>query len=88
MAPAGRPARLTQGCRATTLADVYRRNVQSRKVEKIVADALKNIGVGDEIKVPADLGERVRSYLEERPDRSWDQALRAMSRDADTGGVP
>jgi DNA topoisomerase VI subunit B len=65
-----------------TLAEVYRKEMEYRKAQKAVEQAIgkarDEIG---EIVIPDDLEDRVEAYLKDNPTSSWDMAIRAIAGD-------
>jgi len=62
---------------AKVLAEAYRLFERSGRVEKIVRAQLRKTSA-ERVCVPKDLGKRVREFLRERPEMSWDQAVAVL----------
>jgi hypothetical protein len=65
-----------------TLADTYRLFVRSKRVEKIITEALEKEDDA-KIGVPADLKKKVSEHLVENPEVRWDAAVREIVDEAD-----
>jgi DNA topoisomerase VI subunit B len=59
---------------------LYRRHVQSARVEALVQDAIQTAEADDSVAVPGDLAERVAEYQKSSPAASWDEALARIVR--------
>ena len=70
---------------ARHLADVYRLFERGERARRVVEEALAAMAK-EEIAAPADLEERVRAYLSEHPEASWDEAVAALVEDAPSVG--
>jgi hypothetical protein len=62
------------------LGDAYRLFVKSKRIEKIVAEAIKDFD-DEDIAAPDDLGSRVAAYLKEHAELRWDAAIAAIVED-------
>ena len=59
-----------------TLANHARRMIEQKLTRKALAEMAAEIAQqAENTELPADLAERVRRLLEERPEMSWDQAV-------------
>ncbi len=64
---------------ARQLADVYHLFERGERARRIVDEALAAMSK-EEIAAPADLEERVRAYLREKPEAPWDEAVAELVR--------
>ena len=73
---------------ATELADAFRLFVRGETIERAFAATMASLEHA-EIDVPADLDERVRAYLDEHPEVSWDAAVKVImnAENAEDGGA-
>ena len=62
------------------LAEAYRLFVRSHEAKRVVQRELEHLNSGVNVKVPPDLVERVRTYLEEHPQARWDEAASEIAR--------
>jgi hypothetical protein len=69
---------------ADLLGNAYRLFVNSKRVEEIVAETIKDIE-DETIAVPANLGARVAAHLKQHPESRWDQAVAAIAEDDQEG---
>jgi hypothetical protein len=63
---------------ARDLANAYRLFERGARAKRVVDEALAAMS-REEIVAPADLEERVRAYLAEHPEASWDEGVEALS---------
>ena len=62
---------------AEELADAYRRMMEQTFVQKQIDKLLDEIQEdGKEATVPDDLADQIEKYLNEKPEMSWDQAMK------------
>lgn len=59
------------------LGEAYRLFERGERIRRTFEAAVTGMSAQD-IAVPADLGERVRAYLQEHPTASWDEAVAAI----------
>jgi hypothetical protein len=60
------------------LENTFRELDRGIRLKKIMADAEKKLGAAADIKVPKDLGKRVRNVLDENDDLRWDDAVQVV----------
>jgi Topoisomerase 6 subunit A/Spo11, Toprim domain len=67
---------------ADLLRDAYRLFVNSKRVEKVVADTIKDIET-EKIATPGNLSARVAAHLRQHPKLRWDAAVAAIAEDGE-----
>ena len=60
------------------LDDAYQLFVRSRRIERIITEALANDSGDRAVEAPEDIIEQVRDYLAENPHLRWDEAVAAL----------
>jgi DNA topoisomerase VI subunit B len=67
---------------AGTLAQAYRSNIRSAKIEEIIDKMISEI-TEDEVKVPDDLADQIADLLRKNPSWRWDDAVAEIARPAE-----
>jgi hypothetical protein len=72
--------------KANLLGDTYRLFINSKRVKKIVAEAIEKIE-NENIAAPGNLSARVAAHLRQHPELRWDQAVAAIAEDDQNEGA-